>query len=128
VSIVAPGSGSTIEVSGSSTPLAYMDIVVHASRPIPKNSSVGLIFNQDKSSDFFLRFPVFTTDESRTVFREANYFLPFRPDPNSTLNMWAVVVDNRMKFGSQYSNLDQIRASDADVVMSPKNSVIVHIK
>jgi hypothetical protein len=127
INVTSPGDGSTIKISSPpSDPYASTDLVIQSSRPLPSSTSVGLIFNQEKLPNFYVVFPYLKIDESRKVFRIEQYVkLPFRPELNSALGIWAIIVDDKGKFGSVYSSLDQVKASGSDVTISPKISLNV---
>jgi hypothetical protein len=77
--ITSPGDGTVVSVSSSSVDSTILaDLVVQASRPIPKGSSLGYIINQEGTTNFYMLFPHFTTSDDNTSFRYDKYIhIPF---------------------------------------------------
>jgi hypothetical protein len=59
------------------------------------------------------------------IFRQGFFRLPFSATPGTSINLWAIVVDERKKFGTLYSSIEQITTSGTEVTLSPKISVAV---
>jgi len=124
ISVTAPGTGATVSVQqvrlGS---YASTDFVIQATRPLPEQSSVGLIFNEGGDANFYVTFPSWEIDDKRQIFRRDDMVLPLQPSVPGSLNVWAVIADDQRKFGTVYSSIEQIMASAPDVIISSGVSV-----
>ena len=123
INITSPGGGSHIGVSTLGD--VYTDLVVQTSRPLPPTADVALVVNEENAPNVYVSFPPFRANNQRTLFRVSYFRLSNRPGKGATLNFWALVVDDRSKFGSIYSSIDQVKASASDVTLSPKISLTV---
>jgi|SRR5580700_1492440 hypothetical protein len=125
ISISSPGNGSVVSFDTYYPYTAYTDFVIKTSRPLPRNNSVGLIVNQPTQLNYYVLFPSFTVNDTRTVFRLRSLNLPFSPESDRLLNYWALIVADETQFGSIYSSLEQVRSSSTEVTLSEKTSVTV---
>lgn len=129
VTISAPGDGSSIPFStyGSSSALIKTAVVIQTNRPLPEANAVGYIWNQTGSPNYYVVMPSLTSDENRKVFREEyGVELPFKPDGNAPVTLRAFVTDDAKKIGETYSSIDQVKASDPNVVFSEPLSLNFH--
>lgn len=127
VNINSPGSGATPQVSKTTGTLP-ISLVVQTSRPLPRSSSVGIIMKEEGDQNHFLLFPFSDgTSSSRQVFRTdgISLFKVHLPRTNSSVDLWAVVVDDKSRFGIVYSSLDQIIGS-GDVTVSSKTRLMIN--
>lgn len=121
LNITSPGADAVVELSEK---IAYLDLVVQTSRPLAASSTVGLVVRQEGQPNYYVTFPVFAARSNTTVFRDETYTrLPFSPDAGSRLSFWAFVTDDRAKFGSVYTSLDQLKSSAPEIAVSPVATV-----
>jgi hypothetical protein len=103
------------------------DLVVQVSRTLPPATAVGLIINKESDNNYYVIFPHFKVDDARRVFREeSSVRTPFALTPGAKLNFWALAVDDKLKLGSVYASLDQIKSSSSDVALSEK--VVINVQ
>ena len=129
--ITSPGDGTIVKYLGIGTPALETDLVIQSSRPIPLPTSMGLIYNEDGDSNFYVSFPYFNDyfpdplgRNSRKIFRREEFvFLPFQPKDGTKLNLWAIAVADQRMVGSVYSSLEQIETSTSGAVISEKISI-----
>jgi hypothetical protein len=120
------GSGSIVDTSYTNSPYITGDLVIETSRPIPVSSHVGIVSNKSDDSNYYVSFLNFIIDQKRMIFPYNTMFkLPVYTQPGIGINLWAIVVDNRNKFGSTYASLEQITAGRTEVTLSPKVSIAV---
>lgn len=128
-SITAPGDGAEVGVRTFAADNSDLntDVVVQTSRPIPEANSVGLIVNEVGTTNFHVVFPVWSAAADRQVFRDSDLvLLPFKMgDATKELKLWAVVVDDERKVGTIFHSIEQVKASDPDMVISPGISLQV---
>jgi hypothetical protein len=110
ISITSPGNGSIVK--GPEHSHFETEVVIQSSRPIPDSSQIGIITNIQGDGNYYLDFPSYNTDEKRTIFRIYD-FNDFNAEigRDKVVNLWAILVDNTMKF-------DQITSSTKDAVLS----------
>jgi hypothetical protein len=123
IRINSPGTGSVLQKDYEKI---YTDLVIQTSRPLPETNSVGLVINEVGQPNFYVVFPNLVANETRTIFRDSySVSLPFDPDDGASVSLWAIVVQDRTQFGSNYSSLDQIKSSGSDVTISQATNIKV---
>lgn len=121
MSVTSPGNGSVLALSDG---YIREPIVIQANRPIPDNNAVGIVVHQEGTPNFYVLFEYFDANPNRTVFTDTYVKLPFTPEAKATLTLWSVLVDDKKRFGSVYTSIDQIKNSSAEVILSPGISVV----
>ncbi len=127
VAVTGPGDGADVQIS---SPILYTKFAVASSHPIPDSTDVGLLFNQEGTSNYYPDFGdlnVIALDRRTFASSGDEVVLPssFAPKPNSVLNVWAIATDKAQQLGLVYSSLDQITGNSTDVVLSKK--VTLHL-
>jgi hypothetical protein len=116
IEITSPGRGTTVGL-GSSNRVASR-VVIKASRPVPSNSSFGLVVNESNEPNFYVVFPSLDANEQRSNFSTESLYLPFAPKSGATLNVWTVLVEDKQVFGNVYRSLEQITTVSSSVILS----------
>jgi hypothetical protein len=121
--VLSPGDGATVERVGH---WAQMDLVVSSSRPVPEKDAVGVVYNTDGETNYYVKFPGFQANENRTAFRTSHQGLDIlSEDAGKRLNVWALAVEDQNLLGSVYGSLEQIKAISSSVFISDKVTVNV---
>jgi hypothetical protein len=117
--ILSPGDNSSVPF-GSLRGTLSTDLVISSSQSIPTTAAMGWVVKIEGDDNYYVAFPAFTINDSRTLFRDTNPVdLPVRPPPPRHVDIWALLVDDKNKLGSIYGSLDQIKSA-ANVVLSEK--------
>ena len=120
--IISPGDGASVSYFSN---LLRADFIVSASRPIPESEAIGIIFNVEGEANFYVTFPHFDVNQTRTAFRdEGSTSFPMKLDGQKRLNLWALVIEDKREVGSVYASLDQIRAVSPSIFVSDKISIL----
>lgn len=118
IKITSPGNNAVVSMRSNDT---WFDtpIIVTGTRPLPDKSNIGVVFKPANSPNYYVLFPGFKEAGSRSTFRRDLFVdLPFSLKPAVTIELRALIVDNKAKLGSVFSTLDQIRTSDPSVFIS----------
>jgi hypothetical protein len=116
----SPGSNTVVAMQAGRDRWFDTPLVVGASRPLPEKINIGIVFKPLDSPNYYVLFPGFTEAGSRANFRRDLFVeLPFALKKGMSIELRATVIDNRDKLGTVYSDLEQIRAADPSVFLSP---------
>jgi len=123
--ISSPGSNATIE---NEYGVLHTDVIVRSSRPLPEAESVGIVFAEE-NCDYYVIFPNFDINATRTVFREDRMTIsPIRADSHGSLNIWAFAIDDKTQIGSHYGTLEEINAISPNLFLSHSVTIYVRTK
>jgi hypothetical protein len=120
--VISPGDGASVSYFSD---YLRTDFIVSASRPLPESEAVGIIFNVEGEANFYVTFPYFEVNQTRTVFRDdSSTKFPMKLEGQKRINLWALVVEDKREVGSVYASLDQIRALSPSIFVSDKVSIL----
>jgi hypothetical protein len=125
LTISSPGDQAIVNISpGTDATSTDADLVVRSSYPIIETMDLGVVYNEEGTSNFYVDFPLVEAAEDRKVFRTAyRLSIPFVLRRSGSLNIWAFVVDDESSIGNVFSSLSQIQDSNETVVLSPKTTL-----
>jgi hypothetical protein len=118
--VLSPGSDATIEQSTAG--FLRSDLIVNSSQSLPTANSVGYIVNAEGGTNFYVRFPYFSTNDDRMTFRQSTWELPMSFDKPTRITVWAFVIEDKNLLGPVYGTLEQIRSVSNTIIMSDKVS------
>lgn len=117
--VLSPGDSSNVPFSASPGTLAT-DFVVSSSQSVPTTATVGVVVKIEGDSNYYVGFPIFNINDSRTLFRDTNPVeLPVRVRSSGHVDLWALLVDDKNRLGPIYGSLDQVKSA-ATVILSEK--------
>ncbi len=121
LSMLSPGNNASVEYHDD---FLTADFVVRTSRPLPQKDDVGIILNEEGSTNFYVEFPYFTVNETRTLFRQENLVnFPIKGDIQKRMNVWSLVIEDKNEVGSVYGSLDEIRKVSPNIFISDEVTV-----
>jgi hypothetical protein len=124
--LTSPGNGAVVNIEANYEDWFQTPVVFASTRPLPKNSNIGVIFKPADSSNYTVIFPGFERTGSENVYRRNNKItLPFKLKAGK-LELRALVVDDERKLGQQFGSLDQIKSSDSSVFISEPTHVVLN--
>ena len=126
--ITSPGHNSNVELDNYRYRVLDTAFVVTASKSIPLENYLGLIFHKDGDPNYYVKFPNFEVKENRRIFRHRyeSMNIPFDVVGGEKLSIWALLVSDKQSLGEHYSTIDQIELYTGDAIIS--DPIIINIK
>lgn len=125
--VTSPGSGSVVTGDPRYPNWLLTPVVVAGTRPLPKNSHIGLIFKPADSANYYVIFPGFLPTNSENIFRrDLRMEMPFLLKPGLNIEVRALIVDDDRKIGNQFTSIEQIKGADSSVFVS--DLIVLNIK
>ena len=130
IELTSPGINTTIPFedspyTGGGTELETKFIVT-ATRPIPDQGSIGIIFSPDNKSDFYVVFPLWTEGNDNKIFSHSSLRLPIKLKGSEKAEIYAFFTSNKHLYGEVYATFEQVVNQDPEVVVT--NKVVFNLR
>ena len=120
VSISSPGNGVTVPYThyGKSYGLGSTTIVVEASRAINESYDIALLTKNSDDSQFHFKELYRAERVSPTRIRMSGIHIPISNTSSQTVEIRAVIVNDKKGFGEYYSSVEQVTSNKSFVSIS----------